>query len=256
MHRRDEMERTGDIEKLARDIVNAKKIVALSGAGMSVESGIASFRGAGGLWERYDPEEYGHISTLRNAPEKAWLMLRDMHLEINKAQPNKGHYALFELEKLGKLSSIITQNVDGLHHIAGNTNIIEFHGNLLTVVCMDCGHSVPSEEISLDEIPPFCAKCGGPVKPDAVFFGEAIPHEALTRSHHEATTCDLMLVIGTSAFVYPAASMPEIAGSAGARIVEINTAPTPLTGRISDYIVQGPSGDVLDKTVKLVKDMI
>ena len=173
-----------EIIRLAEDILNAKKMVAMSGAGMSVESGIASFRGKGGLWEKYDPEEYGHISTLRYKPEKAWIMLREMHLEINKAKPNKGHMALAELENMGLLSSIITQNVDGLHHVAGNREVIEFHGNLLSVVCMDCGHSVSSDEICLDNIPPQCDKCGGPVKPDAVFFGEAIPHEALTKADH------------------------------------------------------------------------
>ena len=243
------------ITRLAKDIISARKVVALSGAGMSVESEIASFRGPGGLWEKYNPEEYGHISTLRNAPEKAWIMLREMHREINKAKPNKGHFALAELEKMGLLSSVITQNVDGLHHVAGNTDIIEFHGNLLSVVCMDCGYSIPSTDVSLDDIPPSCEKCGGPVKPDAVFFGEAIPHEALMRANNESQTCDLMLVIGTSAQVFPAASMPEIAHGSGATIVEINLSETPITGRISDYILKGPSGDVLQKVVDRIKQL-
>lgn len=244
-----------DITQLAQDIVRAKKTVALSGAGMSVESGIASFRGKGGLWEKYDPEEYGHISTLRNAPEKAWIMLREMHLEINKAKPNRGHYALAELEKMGLLRCIITQNVDGLHHVAGNKEIVEFHGNLLTVSCMDCGHQVPSTAIALDKIPPRCEKCRGPVKPDAVFFGEAIPHDALTRANQESRSCELMLVVGTSAIVYPAASMPEVAKRSGARVVEINPSETPLTGHLSDYIVKGPSGEVLEKAVAKVKEL-
>ncbi|MFC1591540.1 NAD-dependent deacetylase [Thermodesulfobacteriota bacterium] len=245
-----------EISKLARDIAEAGKVVALSGAGMSVESEIASFRGPGGLWEKYNPEEYGHITTLRNEPEKAWIMLREMHREINKAKPNKGHFALAELEKIGRLSSIITQNVDGLHHVAGNREVIEFHGNLLTVVCMDCDYSIPSTEIDLDNTPPSCEKCGGPVKPNAVFFGEAIPYDALTRSQSESTACDLMLVIGTSAMVYPAASMPDIAKSNGAKVVEINPSPTPLTGRISDYIVMGRSGDVLEAAVSKVKELL
>lgn len=244
-----------DIDRVARDIVAAEKVVVLSGAGMSVESGIASFRGPGGLWERYDPVEYGHIATLRHAPEKAWIMLRDMHLEIGKAKPNKGHVALCELEKLGCLRSIITQNVDGLHHVAGNTDIIEFHGNLLSVVCMDCGYRKPSSEVSLDAIPPVCDECGGPVKPDAVFFGEAIPIEALDRAHDEAGTCSLMLVVGTSAEVQPAASMPMIAKRAGALVVEINPSETPLTGVVSDYIVKGPSGDVLSRVVDRVRQL-
>jgi len=241
------------IARLAQDIRDASRIVALSGAGMSVESGIASFRGPGGLWEKYDPEEYGHIDTLRYKPEKAWIMLSEMQREILKARPNPGHYALAELEKMGKLRAIITQNVDGLHHVAGSREVIEFHGNLQSVSCMDCGHQVPSSEVSLESLPPRCAKCNGPVKPDAVFFGEAIPSDALMRSHQESTTCDLMLVIGTSAVVYPAASMPEIARDAGAKVVEINPAESPLTRRISSYIVKGASGEVLERVVQLLK---
>lgn len=241
------------IEKLARRIIAARKVVALCGAGMSVESGIASFRGRGGLWEKYDPEEYGHISTLRNQPEKAWIMLREMSREIMRAKPNAGHVALAELERMGLLSSIITQNVDGLHHVAGNTKVIEFHGNLQSVVCMQCGDTRPSSSINIDDSPPRCAKCNGAYKPDAVFFGEAIPSEALNRSHRESNTCDLMLVVGTSALVYPAATMPEIARSAGAEVVEINPSETPLTGTVSNSILKGPSGEVLDRLVRSVK---
>lgn len=239
-----------DIKRLVQDVRNAAKVVALSGAGMSVESGIASFRGPGGLWEKYNPEEYGHINTLRYEPEKAWIMLSEMEREILKSKPNKGHYALAELERMGKLHAIITQNVDGLHHVAGSQEVIEFHGHLQTVSCMDCGYQVPSSEVPLDHLPPRCEKCNGPVKPDAVFFGEAIPQEALMRSQRESESCDLMLVIGTSAMVYPAASMPDIAHGAGAKVVEINTAETPLTGRISSYIVKGPSGEVLESLVQ------
>jgi NAD-dependent deacetylase len=239
-----------DITRLVQDIKKADKIVALTGSGMSVESGIASFRGPGGLWEKYNPEEYGHINTLRYEPEKAWIMLSEMERQILKAKPNKGHYALAELEKMGKLRAIITQNVDGLHHVAGSREVIEFHGHLQSVSCMDCGYQVPSSAVCLDELPPRCEKCNGPVKPDAVFFGEAIPPEALMRSQRESESCDLMLVIGTSATVYPAAAMPDIAHGAGARVVEINTAETPLTGRISSYLVKGPSGDVLESLVQ------
>jgi len=242
-----------DIARLAKDIQNASRVVALSGAGMSVESGIASFRGPGGLWEKYNPEEYGHINTLRYEPEKAWIMLSEMQREILKATPNKGHYALAELEKMGRLRAIITQNVDGLHHVAGNREVIEFHGNLQSVSCMDCGYQIPSSEVPLDKLPPRCAQCSGPVKPDAVFFGEAIPSDALTRSHSESSSCDLMLVIGTSAMVHPAASMPEIAYDAGACVVEINTADTPLTGRVSSYIVKGSAGEVLQRVVQHLK---
>jgi NAD-dependent deacetylase len=246
-----------EVDKLASSITRAKKVVALCGAGMSVESGIASFRGTGGLWEKYDPEEYGHIHTLRHHPEKAWIMLREMSREIMKAKPNSGHLALAELEQLGCLSSIITQNVDGLHHVAGNKNVIEFHGNMQSVVCMDCGDRQPMTAINIEDSPPRCKKCRGAYKPDAVFFGEAIPSDALTRSHFDSRTCSLMLVIGTSALVYPAATMPEIASSAGAEVVEINPAETPLTAsRISNYILKGPAGEVLSRVTARVKELL
>lgn len=244
-----------DIKRLAKDILGSKKTVVLTGAGMSVESGIPTFRGTGGLWEKYNPEEYGHITTLRHHPEKAWIMLKEMQLAIIPARPNKGHYALAALESMGLLSSIITQNVDGLHHVAGNKNIIEFHGNLQTTSCMDCGYRAPSAEVPLDPIPPRCPKCKGPVKPDAVFFGEAIPSDALTRSHKESSSCTLMLVVGTEAVVYPAGSMPELAKSSGAKIVEVNPSATPLTGFISSYSIKGPAGEVLEKVVAQVKEL-
>jgi len=243
-----------EIARLAKDILAAKKVVVLSGAGMSVESEIAPFRGPGGLWEKYDPVEYGHITTLRNAPEKAWIMLSEMQREIMKAKPNKGHYALAKLEEMGLINSIITQNVDGLHHVAGSREVIEFHGNLQSVVCMDCNYTVPSSEVPLDKIPPSCGKCNGPVKPNAVFFGEAIPPDALTRSDQESSTCDLMLVVGTSAEVQPAASMPHVAKNAGAKVVEINISETPFTGHVSDYIIKGPAGEVLEKLLNKVAE--
>ncbi len=240
------------ITRAARDIVRAKKVVALTGAGMSVESGIAPFRGKGGLWEKYDPEEYAYIDVMRNNPGKAWILLSEMQKEIVKAKPNPGHLSLAELERMGYLSSIITQNVDGLHHEAGNKNIIEFHGNHRWVVCMQCGKRLKCTEISLETIPPRC-ECKGAYRPDVVFFGEAIPYEALTLSHKEAKSCKVMLVVGTSAVVQPAASMPAIAKSSGATIVEINTEPTELTAHTSDYLIKGKSGEVLPKIVDRIK---
>jgi NAD-dependent deacetylase len=242
-----------EITRVAKDIVRSKKTVALSGAGMSVESGIPPFRGKGGIWEKYDPEEYGNIATLHRAPEKAWTLFREMERGIISAKPNAGHYALAELEKMDFLRTIITQNVDGLHHLAGSKDIIEFHGNMQWVVCLGCGDRLRSTEIPLEDIPPRCKKCNAVYKPDAVLFGEAIPPDALTRAHQESRTCSLMLVIGTTATVYPAASMPEAAKAARARIVEINPSETPLTQFISDYIVKGTVVEVLPKVVEKVK---
>jgi len=241
------------ISRAARDIIKSKKVVALTGAGMSVESGVAPFRGKGGLWEKYNPEEYAYIDVIRNNPAKSWILLSAMQEEITEAKPNPGHTGLAELERLGYLSSIITQNVDGLHHEAGSKNIIEFHGNHRWVVCMECGKRVKCTEISLKTLPPRC-ECGGAFRPDVVFFGEAIPHEALTKSNQEARSCDVMLVIGTSAVIQPAASMPAIAKSSGATIIEINTEETELTGYTSDYLVKGASGEILPKIVGKIKN--
>jgi NAD-dependent deacetylase len=241
------------INKAAGDILKAKKVVALTGAGMSVESGIAPFRGEGGIWEKYDPVEYAYIDVLRTNPGKTWILLSEMQKEILKAKPNPGHLSLAELERLGFLSSIITQNVDGLHHEAGNENVIEFHGNHRRAYCMECGKQIKSEEISLETLPPRC-DCGGVLRPDVVFFGEAIPPEALTRSNQESRSCNVMLVIGTSAEVQPAASLPDIAKSSGATIIEINIEGTGFTGYTSSYFIKGKSGEILPKIVDKVKN--
>jgi NAD-dependent deacetylase len=240
------------ITRAARDIIKAKKVVALTGAGMSVESDIAPFRGKGGIWEKYDPVEYAYIDTLRTNPAKTWILLSEMQREILKAQPNPGHLSLAELERLGFLSSIITQNVDGLHHEAGSQNIIEFHGNHRQAYCMECRKPIKSEEISLETLPPHC-DCGGVLRPDVVFFGEAIPHEALTQSDQETRSCDVMLVVGTSAEVQPAASLPGVAQSSGATIIEINIEPTSFTGYTSTYFIKGKAGEVLPKITDIIK---
>lgn len=241
------------ITRAARDIAKAKKVVALTGAGMSVESGIAPFRGKGGIWEKYDPVEYAYIDTLRTNPGKTWILLSEMQREILKAQPNPGHLSLAELERLGFLSSIITQNVDGLHHEAGSENIIEFHGNHRQAYCMECRKPIKSAEISLKTLPPHC-DCGGVLRPDVVFFGEAIPHDALTKSNEDARSCTVMLVIGTSAEIQPAASLPGIARSAGATIIEINIEPTSFTGYTSTYFIKGKAGEVLPKIISTIKN--
>ncbi|MBW1854518.1 MAG: NAD-dependent deacylase [Deltaproteobacteria bacterium] len=241
------------IMRAAKDIVKAKKTVSLTGAGMSVESDIAPFRGEGGIWEKYDPVEYAYIDVLRTNPGKTWILLSEMQEEILKAKPNPGHLSLAQLERMGFLSSIITQNVDGLHHEAGNKNVIEFHGNHRRAYCMECGKQIKSEEISLETLPPHC-DCGGVIRPDVVFFGEAIPHEALTQSNHDVKSCDVMLVIGTSAEVQPAASLPGIAKSSGATIIEINIQETGFTGYTSDYFIKGKSGEILPQIIDKIKN--
>jgi NAD-dependent deacetylase len=239
------------IKRTAQKIIKAKRVVALTGAGMSAESGIPTFRDPGGFWEKYNPEVYAHIDTFYSQPEKPWEMVKAFGKQVNAA-PNPGHIALTQMETMGLLKEIITQNIDNLHQQAGSSVVIEFHGNLLRAVCLTCGTYYNWEEIPLDDLPPRC-ECNGVLKPDAVFFGEQIPPEALQRSYEACQNCGLMLVVGTSAVVYPAASIPQIAKQAGAMVVEINSETTPLTGVVSDYIIRGKCGVILPEIVKEIK---
>ena len=242
------------IKRAARDIVETKKVVALTGAGMSAESGIPTFRDPWGFWKKYNPEEYAHLDTFFSQPEKPWRMVKGFDREV-KAKPNPGHLALAEIEKMGFLKEIITQNVDNLHQQAGSTEVIEFHGNLRRAVCLVCGRYYNWEEICLDVLPPRC-ECNGVLKPDAVFFGEQIPQEAFQRAYQIFRNCRLMLVVGTSAVVYPAADIPQIAKQAGAVVVEINPESTPLTDFVSDYSIIGKAGIILPEIVRELKRLI
>jgi NAD-dependent deacetylase len=244
------------VKKAAQDILSSQKTIALTGAGISVESGIPDFRSAGGLWSKYDPEEYAHISAFQSNPAKVWQMIKDMMDLVLGAEPNPAHIALAELEQMGLLSSVITQNVDGLHQRGGSKEVIEFHGSNEWLICLQCGYRQEAASISLEVIPPPCPQCNAILKPDVVFFGEPIPWEAQTRSFEEARTCDLVLVVGTSAVVYPAAGIPTSAKQSGATVVEINMEPTPLTGYISDYLIQGAAGAILPKVVEEVRKHI
>jgi NAD-dependent deacetylase len=242
-----------NIKKAARDIVKAKKIAALTGAGISVESGIPPFRGKGGLWESFDPMEYAHIDAFNSHPEKVWdVLLKGMKDIMDRAKPNDAHLGLAQLEKWGCLQTVITQNVDGLHQAAGNTDVIEFHGTFAINYCVDCQKNYALSEINLDQLPPKCT-CGGLIRPDCVFFGEQIPHDSIMRSFEIAQTCDIMLVIGTSAIVHPAAVIPDSAHQSGAIVIEINPEPTPLTGRVSNYILQGPAGQMMRQLIAEIK---
>jgi NAD-dependent deacetylase len=234
------------IKKAAEDLSDAKMVAALTGAGASIESGIPAFRGKGGLWEKYDPMEVAHIDSFMQDPVRVWnLLIKDMKDVIDQAQPNDCHKGLARLEELGKLQTVITQNVDGLHQMAGNTDVIEFHGTFAWQRCMECNTHVKTRHVDTNEIPPRC-DCGGILRPNVIFFGEMIPQAAHWRSQQVATDCDVMLVIGTSAVVQPAALMPVVAKESGAKIIEINQESTLLTGDISDYLIKGPAGDVMN----------
>jgi NAD-dependent deacetylase len=265
------------IKRAAWDIYGAQHVVALTGAGVSTESGIPDFRSPGGLWEKYDPMEFMYERFMSN-PKRIWemsiRMKREGDLDMAEAMPNPAHLALAQLEAMGYLKCVITQNVDDLHQKAGSTDVIEFHGSLLWGRCISCSERYPTDaidrKIDTGELPPRCNACGGILKPDAVFFGEPIPPQALQRSISEARRSDVMIVAGTSAVVYPAAELPFIAKrgggffstaviepspNVGAIVIEINDEPTQLTGKVSDYLILGKVGNILPEIVKELKKL-
>ena len=241
------------IQRAAKDIAVSKYAAALTGAGISVESGIPPFRGKGGLWEKIDPIKYASIDAFMADPADVWrVLISGMKDIMDKAKPNDGHYGLAKLSELGILKTIITQNVDSLHQMAGSEDVIEFHGTFARQRCLDCNAFADTRDIDMTEIPPRC-QCGGIYRPDCILFGEAIPFQDLMRSQQISAECDLMLVIGTSATVQPAGAMPVIAKQHHALVIEINPEPTPLTRDVSDYIVQGKAGEVMRRIVKEVE---
>jgi len=241
------------ITKAAYDIAASRKVVALTGAGISVESGIPPFRGKGGIWEKFDPMEYAHIDAFMRDPEKVWrTLIGEMKSTLDTARPNDAHLGLARLESLGYLQTIITQNVDGLHQMAGNTDVIEFHGSFAVMECLACRREINTADVTLEEMPPKCT-CGGILRPACVFFGELIPPQHLTRSQAVAARCDLMLVIGTSAVVQPAAFMPVIAKQSGAVVIEINRESTPLTHTTSDYLLKGRAGEIMQAILQEIE---
>jgi NAD-dependent deacetylase len=230
-------------QELADIIRRSKRAVALTGAGISVESGIPDFRSPGGLWERFDPWEYGTIRAFEKNPAKVWVMLKEMD------RPNAAHYALAELEAKGHLMGIITQNVDNLHQAAGSRNVIEYHGNAHRFVCLACKGHWARETLDLRATPLYCY-CGGLIKPDVVFFGEPIPEAPMYAANALALNCDLMFIIGTSGEVAPANILPQVAKNQQAIIVENNLEHTRLTLFLTDYFLAGPAGEMLPQVMQ------
>ncbi len=262
----------GEVEPLiaraARDLLDASYAIALTGAGMSTESGIPDFRGPSGIWTKDPAAErraYQSYDRFVLDPASWWkerLAARGTGHGWADAEPNAGHYALAELEDLGIIKAVLTQNVDGLHVKAGSKQVLEYHGSILKLRCTSCGSRLPIDDFDLDELaqqgelPPRCPGCGGALKTDVVEFGEPIPSDVAMLSVDEARQCDLMLICGTSAVVYPFAALPALARErAGVTIIEVNAQPTPLTQQgISDYLIRGQTGEVLPAIVSHVYD--
>lgn len=265
------------IKQAADDLAGSKHAIALTGAGISTESNIPDFRGPKGLWttnKEAEAKAFEIYDLFLNDPKTYWEELvgargayGGFHGQIREAQPNSGHFALAELEALGMLKCVITQNIDGLHKKAGSKRVLEYHGSVNALRCISCCSRFAWEEISLDELPPRC-KCGAFLKDDVVHFKEPIPTDVMEESGKEALACDLMLICGTSAVVYPFANLPRMARfratrsvfgldmvrrKANVKIIEVNAEPTPLTQeRISDYLIQGKTGEILPRIVEFL----
>jgi NAD-dependent deacetylase len=228
----------------AETVRGARHLTAFTGAGISVESGIPPFRGPGGLWNRHDPRML-ELSYFRRHPRECWEVLRELFYEhLAEAQPNEAHRVLARWETRGLLKTVITQNIDNLHTRAGNRNVIEFHGHTRTLSCLRCGGSFAAEPELLASLPPRCP-CGGVLKPDLVFFGEDIPAQARQAAEEAIERTDVLLVIGSTGEVYPAASLPFQAAEKGARIIEINPTPSSFTVAIKTLFIAMQAGRAL-----------
>lgn len=218
-------------------IKRAKSGVVFTGAGVSVESGIPPFTGAGGLWNKYDPK-FIELDFFYRDPKRSWEEMKKIFFTcMEEAHPNKAHEVIAKLEKRGGFQGVITQNIDGLHQKAGSKNVQEFHGTIHQMHCVQCGRKYRTEDIDLTEVPPTCL-CGGVLKPDFVFYGEGIPPAVYAASEEMACSCDVMIIVGTAGQVMPACSMPLTAKQYGAKIIEVNTLPSAFTDGVSDYFYQ------------------
>lgn len=246
------------VDEVAGLIIEAGKVAVFTGAGVSTESGISDFRSPDGIWSRYDPEDFTiqRFVSDKESRKRNWQLRKE--LVSANYQPNPAHYAIVELEKLGKLSCVITQNIDGLHHAAGNTEekIIELHGTIKFVKCLKCDDRLLMvdvlKRIDEGEEDPHCKKCGGLLKAATVSFGEAMPLNEMLRAEQCSKECDLFIVIGSSLLVYPAASMPIIAKQAGARLVIINYTPTDMDSQ-ADITIHEKAGSVMKAMLEKVK---
>ncbi|MEM0468353.1 MAG: NAD-dependent protein deacetylase [Pyrobaculum sp.] len=232
-------------------LLTSRHCIVFTGAGISAESGVPTFRGAGGLWENYRPEDLATPQAFFNNPTLVWSWYRWRQEIVYNAKPNAAHYAVAELERMGIVKAVVTQNVDGLHQRAGSVNVIELHGSLWRARCTKCG-AVYQLNSPVEVDAPVCEKCGGLLRPDVVWFGESLPAEAWRRAVELAVSSDLVLIIGTSGVVYPAALIPQIAKSNGAVLVEINIQESALTPLV-DIFIKGRAGDELSKIVERVR---
>jgi len=244
--------------ELSTLLLQTSSLAALTGAGVSQESGLRTFRdahlssgsGQAGLWTQYQPEELASPEAFARDPKLVWDWYAWRREAVKAVRPNPGHSALVEIEKRIPRFTLITQNVDGLHRMAGTQNLLELHGNIQRVRCVDCSTFAETWGDDIESVPR-CEVCGGLLRPDVVWFGESLPRDQLEAAVEAARTCDVFFSVGTSGVVQPAASLAHAAHNRGAVVVEINAEVTPLTPK-ADYFLQGKSGEILPELVKAV----
>jgi NAD-dependent deacetylase len=232
-----------DISQAREWLAQANSLAILTGAGISAESGVPTFRGAGGLWKDFKPEELATPEAFTRDPRLVWEWYDSRRQAIAKAQPNAAHRALVEIEKRKPRFTLITQNVDGLHDLAGSGKILKLHGDIWRMLCTTCGANFPNRRAPLPKIPPHCA-CGGMARPGVVWFGEPLPEGMMKEAEHAVEAAQVFLVIGTSAVVYPAAGLIPFAKQAGAKVIEINMEETAYSATV-DCTLRGPAGELL-----------
>lgn len=241
------MSNTGPESEYEPLFQNANHIVVFTGAGISAESGVPTFRSPDGIWAKFKPEELANINAFMSNPERVWEWYQHRRDIVEKAEPNSGHYAIVELERIFDRVDIITQNVDGLHIRAGSTHVYELHGSLHAHRCLNC--STPYTLSLKEQGVPHCPSCGGLIRPGVVWFGEDLPSAIWQQAEEATRSCDIFLSVGTSTVVYPAAQLPFLALSLGKHVVEVNPEPTDLS-RQANIALRGPAGEMLPKLVE------
>ena len=239
--------------KLRSLLQRVESVCVLTGAGISAESGVATFRGVDGLWSKLKPEELANFDAFMRNPELVWEWYNYRRQIVHDVKPNPAHYALVRLEQLVKECTLVTQNIDNLHYRAGNKRVLELHGNIERSYCIDCRKFVKNVDITLEKKAPRCSSCNGLIRPDVVWFGEMLPEGVFEAATEAARQCELFLTIGTSAVVYPAAGLPMTARNQGAYVVEVNTEPTEISHTINETIL-GKAGEVLPQLITIVEE--